>query len=438
LNVHNPNSLQADADQLWSLMEQLFPICRSMTGNGVRDSLRLLRRVTPIEIVEVPSGTEVFDWSVPDEWNVRDAFVKDSTGRRVVDFRVSNLHLVNGSRPVRDIMNWASLRPHLHTLPDQPDLVPYKTCFHKNEWGFCLSQAQFDSIENAAKGPYEVVVDTTVGEGSFTYGEVFLQGETDREVLFSAHICHPSLANDNLSGICIAALLAKHLAGRPRLRYSYRFLFAPATIGAITWLALNQGKLDRIDHGLVLSLLGDRGNSTYKRSRSGSHAIDQAVEHVLAHSEGDYEIRDFEPFGYDERQFCSPGIDLPMGCLMRTPSGEFAEYHTSGDNLGFVDPACLADSYAKCLRVIEIIENDRILMNRKPHCEPRLDRFGLYESLPSQADARRLQQAVQWVLNLSDGQHSLFEIAARSKMPFALINDAAGRLEAAGLLGNPK
>lgn len=431
MTIHSHDSI---GNQLWSMAERLYPICRSMTGDGVRDTLRVLGETAPVEIHEIPTGTEVFDWTVPSEWNIRDAFVKNARGERVIDFRRCNLHVVNGSLPVSREMTWEALKPHLHTLPDQPDQVPYRTCFFREDWGFCLSQRDFDAIAAGVDGSFDVVIDATIADGSLTYGEMFLPGAVEDEILFSAHICHPSLANDNLSGLSIAAMLAGHLAGLPQRHYSYRFIFAPATIGAITWLALNRDRLHRVRHGLVLSLLGDRGCSTYKRSRSGDAVIDRVAEHVLRHSGLPFEIREFTPFGYDERQFCSPGINLPMGCLMRTPDGEFVEYHTSGDNLDFIDPQSLADSYAKCLGIVEILENDGVFVNLKPFCEPRLGQYGLYKSLPAEADIKRFQQAVQWVLNLGDGNHTLFDIAERSGLPFSAIHQAAYKLRDCGLV----
>lgn len=434
--LNNDSSGDIGAEMM-ALMERLYPICRSQTGDGVRQTLQLLGEIAPVDLHEVPSGTRVFDWTVPKEWNIRDAWVRNSRGERVIDFKLSNLHIVNGSMPVRRTMTWSELAPKLHTLPDQPDLVPYRTCFFKEDWGFCLSFNAFKALEAEGNQTYEVVIDSTLEDGSLTYGEIFVPGETSDEVLFSAHICHPSLANDNLSGLCVAALLARQLLQRQHRRFSYRFVFAPATIGAITWLARNQNKLDRIKHGLVLTLLGDAGQSTYKRSREGTAPIDRIVEHVLGAAGDPFEARDFVPYGYDERQYCSPGINLPMGVLMRTPDGEFPEYHTSADNLAFIDAAALADSYSKCLGIIDVIENDARLINTRPFAEPFLGAYGLYQSMPSDIDVRRFQRAVQWVLNLSDGRASLLDIAIRAGLPFPVILEAARRLGDCGLLAGP-
>lgn len=420
--------------ELHAMAARLFGICRSMTGDGVRETLSLLREWAPFETVEVETGTQVFDWVVPPEWGVRDAFVKDESGKRVIDFRHSNLHLVNGSVPVRTSLTWSELKRHLQTLPEQPDRIPYRTAFFREKWGFCLTQNQFDELEAQGERTYDVLVDTTIEDGSLTYGECVLPGESAQEVLFSAHICHPSLANDNLSGLCIAALLARRLHAMPKRRLTYRFLLAPATIGALTWLAQNLEELDRIRHGLVLSLLGDAGPLTYKRSRRTNAPVDRAVAHVLATSGKPFEVRDFVPWGYDERQFCSPGIDLPMGCLTRTPAGEFKEYHTSGDDLDFIKADALTDSFRTCLEIIDVLENDIVFRNLRPMGEPRLGQHGLYESMPEDADVQEFQHAVQWVLNLSDGRHSLLGVAERSGMRFASLCQAAFRLEACDLI----
>ncbi|MCB1905363.1 MAG: DUF4910 domain-containing protein, partial [Gammaproteobacteria bacterium] len=300
--------------QLFDCVADLYPICRSITGDGVRETLARLGRIVPVQIHEVPSGTAVFDWTIPDEWNVHDACVKDARGERVIDFRSCNLHLVNYSVPFRGRMLLEELRSHLFALPDRPEWIPYRTSYYQKNWGFCLSQQQLDALP---PGEYEVCIDASLKSGYLTYGELYLPGDSPEEVLISAHLCHPSLANDNLSGLTVAAYLARHLQSRP-LNLSYRFLFIPATIGAIAWLARNESVLPKIRHGLVLASLGDPGPLTYKRSRRGDATIDRAAAHVLQQL-GVHELFEFSPDGYDERQFCSPGFDLPVGRLSRTP-----------------------------------------------------------------------------------------------------------------------
>ncbi len=415
---------------MFACVEDLYPLCRSITGEGLRETLDRLGRLVPLERYEVPSGTPVFDWTVPDEWNIRDAWVESPSGERVVDFRDSSLHVVNYSAPVRARLPLAELRKHLHTLPEHPDWIPYRTSYYQRTWGFCLSQHQLDSLQ---EGDYEVCVDSTLAPGHLSYGECYLPGRTTDEVLISSHVCHPSLANDNLAGATVAAFLARSLAGFA-LRYSYRFLFIPGTIGSITWLAHNQATVNRIKAGLVLACLGDPGAPTYKRSRRGDSAIDRTVAHVLRLRGGEPRIRDFSPYGYDERQYCSPGFDLPVGCLTRTPHGEYAEYHSSADNLALVRPESLADSLALTLAVVHALEADRTYLNQNPKCEPQLGKRGLYRALGGLRDSGVDEMAMLWVLNLADGRHRLLEIAERSGYSIDVLQRTAGMLAEHGLL----
>ena len=416
--------------EMYGVIRELYPICRSITGNGLRSSLRILQQFIPLQMHEVPSGTQVFDWTVPKEWNVQDAYVKNAAGERVIDFKSLNLHLVNYSTPVCSKMMLSELKPHLFSMEDYPDWVPYRTSYYKETWGFCLSHRALEQLE---EGEYEVCVDSSLEDGSLTYGELVLPGELSEEVLISCHSCHPSLCNDNLSGMALATFLARHLSTQPR-RYTYRFLFLPGTIGAITWLALNTEKTERIRHGLTVACVGDAGHSTYKRSRQGNAEIDRAVEHVLKHSGQPYEIVDFSPYGYDERQYCSPGFNLAVGSLTRTPHGRFPEYHTSADNLDFVQPAYLADTMAKYLAVFDVLENNRTYRNQKPYCEPQLGKRGLYGSVGGGKSTEDSVLAMLWVLNQSDGGTTLLDIAERSGMEFELIQLAAEALAETDLL----
>jgi len=419
--------------EMFDLVVQLFPMHRSMTGNGVRQTLQTLQKQIPLHIHEVPTGTKVFDWEVPQEWNIRGAYIKDSSGEKIVDYRSSNLHVVSYSQPIHTNMTWRELKEHVHTLPNHPDWIPYRTAHFQETWGFCLPYRQVIQLDQRPDEQLEVCIDAELKEGSLTYGELFIPGESEQEVLLSCHICHPSLANDNLSGIAVATQLAKHLLSAPR-RYSYRFIFIPATIGAITWLSLNEASVDKIAHGLILTVAGDQGCSTYKRSRQGQAEIDRAVEHVLKHSGAPYKINDFQPIGYDQRQFCSPGFDLPMGCLMRTPNGQYPEYHTSADNLDLVKRRFLADTWSKCMSTIDLLEHNRFFLNQNPKCEPQLGRHGLYRAFGRQENQEALQQAVLWVLNMSDGQHSLLDIAERADMSFDIVRQAGDLLLAHQLL----
>jgi aminopeptidase-like protein len=416
--------------EAYAAMEVLYPICRSITGDGTRQSLRVMQNTVPLVLHEIPSGTQVFDWFVPKEWNIRDAYIKNREGERVVDFQSSNLHVLNYSVPVRRKMSLTELRPHLFTLPEMPDWIPYRTSYYRETWGFCLSKTQLDRMED---GEYEVFIDSSLEPGYLTYGEYRIQGATEDEVLLSCHACHPSLCNDNLSGMTIAARLARLLES-VSLRYSYRFLWIPGTIGSITWLARNENILPRIKHGLVLSCIGDSGPFTYKRSRRGDAKVDQAVEHVLRHSGRSFEAVDFVPYGYDERQYCSPGINLPVGCFMRTPNGRYPQYHTSADDLTLVSASSLGESLLQLLRVIQVFEENGRYLNLNPNCEPQLGRRGLYRQMGGVKDAGIREMAILWVLNLSDGKHDLLDIAIRSGLPFEQVSGAVDALKEAKLL----
>jgi aminopeptidase-like protein len=421
---------EARGDDLMALIARLYPICRSITGDGVRRTLEILSEQIDLDVHEVPSGTRVLDWTVPPEWNIRDAYVADSSGRRVIDFRASNLHVVSYSVPVRRTMTLDELRPHLHTLPDQPDLVPYRTSYYTEDWGFCLAHA---ALEVLADGEYEVVIDSTLAPGSLTYGEFIVPGRTDQEVLLSAHVCHPSLCDDNLSGIAVSTKFAATLAGGPRPRLTHRFVFAPGTIGAITWLDRNRDRVDRIVGGLTVTCLGDEHPFTYKRTERGATAIDRAAEHVLARSGLGHEVIDFFPYGYDERQYNSPGFRAPVGSLMRGRHGQFPEYHTSADDLAFVRPARLVEAYDVLHRVLSVLDRDRTFRNLVPHGEPQLGSRGLYRALGG-TDILDAQLAMLWVLNQSDGTASLLDIVERSALGFDSIAAAAELLERHGLL----
>jgi aminopeptidase-like protein len=410
--------------EMYELIAELYPLCRSLTGDGVRKTLSILNKHLPLDIHEVPTGTPVFDWTVPKEWNIRDAYVKNAQGERIIDFHRSNLHVVSYSTPIRKTLRLEELREHLFTLPDRPEWIPYRTSYYTANWGFCLSHNQLLELQD---NEYEVCIDASLGNGHLTYGEYYLPGDTIDEVLLSCHICHPSLCNDNLSGIALVAFLAKYLGARAR-RYSYRFLFIPGTIGSITWLCLNEAQVTKIKHGLVVAGVGDAGHFTYKRSRRGDAEIDRVFSHVLKHSGKDYTITDFFPYGYDERQFCSPGFNLPVGCLMRTPHGQYPEYHTSADGLDFIQPIFLADAFSECLSVLDVLEHNKIYLNQHPKCEPQLGKRGLYGAIGGQPERRLSELAMLWVLNFADGSHTLLDIAEKAGIEFEVIRLAAQAL----------
>lgn len=426
----NACNLEQLGSEMYHLISELFPICRSITGDGVRKTLHILQQHIPLEIHEVPTGTQVFDWTVPKEWNVRDAYIRSASGKKVVDFQACNLHLLNYSTPIHRTMLLTELKEHLFTLPEHPDWIPYRTSYYNENWGFCLTHNTLQSLED---GEYEVFIGTSLEAGHLTYGEYYLPGEIEDEVLFSCHICHPSLCNDNLSGIALATFLASHLSSISR-HYSYRFLFIPGTIGSITWLCLNESKTERIKHGLVISGVGDAGKMTYKKSRRGNAEIDRVVIHVLKHSGEEYAIEEFSPYGYDERQYCSPGFNLPVGRLGRTPFGQYAEYHTSADNLAFVKPQYLTNSFTKYLEVLNVLENNKTYINANPKCEPQLGKRGLYSALGGEQDKKTSEMAMLWILNYSDGTHSLLDIAEQSSISFHSIHQTVKNLQQSGLL----
>lgn len=418
-----------ESRRMMRLIEMLFPICRSITGNGLRRSLAIIGEELPLTVREVPSGTPVLDWTVPKEWNIRAARICRLDGTPVVDFADNTLHIVQYSHAMDAVVPLDALKQHLYTLPEWPDRIPYRTGYYAGSWGFCLSQRTLDGMTEPA---YRVTIDATLGDGSLSFGEAVIEGREEEEVLFSCHCCHPSLANDNLAGIAVAVALARHLREVPR-RLTYRFLFLPGTIGALTWLARNEERLSRIRHGLVLSCLGDSGNLTYKRSRKEDAPIDRIAAYVLERSGEPHTVLPFSPHGYDERQYCSPGFDLPVGRLTRSPNGGYPEYHSSADNLAFIRPDRLGHSLETLKRIVAIIEGDGLYRSLNPKGEPQLGRRGLYRAISDEASGAD-EVALLWVLNLADGRHSLFDTATRSGVPFGRLRAAADLLLAAGLL----
>ena len=416
--------------KMFSMATELYPICRSITGDGVRATLHRIARDLPIHINEVPSGTQVFDWTVPEEWNIRNAWIRDINGNTIVDFRNHNLHIMGYSIPVSRKIKLAELILHLHSLPDQPDLIPYRTSYYKNDWGFCLRHTDLVKMVDSE---YEVFIDSSLHAGHLTYGELAIPGEVEDEFIISTHICHPSLANDNLAGICVAVQIGKFLLKRPR-KYSYRFLFIPGTIGSITWLALNQNLLDHIKSGLVIACAGDTSPLHYKSTPDGDSILDRVMRSVIVTCGQNRQIIDYYPYGYDERQFCSPGINLPVGCLMRSRHGEYPEYHTSADNLEFIKADSMNDTLVTVINAIEVFENNCIYINLKPKCEPRLAKYGLYNDCGGQRNSKFDELVYLWILHLSDGNNDLLSIAEKSGIPFCIVLQAARELRSCGLL----
>jgi aminopeptidase-like protein len=418
-------------EAMLALVRRLYPVCRSITGDGVRETLRAVGEHVPLTLHEVASGTAVFDWTVPPEWNLREAWIADASGRRVVDSRASNLHVVSYSTPLRRRMPLSELKPHLHALPEQPDLIPYRTSYYKPDWGFCLAQRQLETLRD---GEYEVCIDATLEPGHLSFGECALPGKSRDEILVTAHVCHPSLANDNLSGIAVATALCSALAARPR-RLSYRFLFIPGTIGSLTWLALHKDSLAPVRAGLSLVCLGDDRPLSYKRTLGGEAEIDRAAAQLFAERGAGDRLIDYFPFGYDERQFNSPGFRLPFGSLMRGRHGHFPEYHTSADRPELLSPARLEDARDAALALFERIEGNARYRNLAPHGEPQLGKRGIYRALGGERSLADLSLAMLWLLALCDGSCDLLAVAERAGMPFALVRQAADVLVEHALLG---
>ena len=417
-------------EDMFALAERLFPICRSITGNGVRETLAIIKEHIPIDVHEVPSNTKVFDWIVPREWNIREAYIKNEQGERIIDFKNSNLHVVNYSTPVNKKLTLTELKEHLFTIPENPDWIPYRTSYYDDVWGFCLTHNQMEAME---EGTYEICIDSDLTDGHLTYGEYLIKGESNEEILLSAHICHPSLANDNLSGIAVLVEIAKYLNSISH-HYTYRLIFAPGTIGSITWLARNEDKIKQIKHGLVISCVGDAGSFTYKCSRQKGVEINNVVSYVLKNSKLPHIVENFSPYGYDERQYCSPGINLNVGLFERSKYGEFPEYHTSADNLNFIQPRCLEESYLVIKKCLDVLDANKIYINPYPKCEPQLGKRGLYNAIGGDQDKATKQLALLWLLNQSDGTNSLLEIAELSGIEFDVIHKAALLLENHSLL----
>ena len=413
--------------------DRLFPINRSLTGNGNRETLNILSEIVNLKIYEAPSGAKCFDWTVPPEWNVQEAWVKNSKGEKIIDFEKLNLHLLGYSEPFSGKLNLSELKKHLYSFPDQPDLVPYMTSYYKRRWGFCITHIQ---LENLPEDEYEVCINSALNEnGSMTFGEAYIEGEQKDEIFFSTYICHPSLANNELSGPLVTSHLFSELKKRKKLRYSYRFIFIPETIGSIYYLSIKGEDLrKKMLAGFVVTCIGDSGHFTYKRSRQKNTLADRAAELVLKQTEPDYNILDFFPTGSDERQYCSPGFNLPVGSLMRSMYGKYAEYHTSADNKNFISFSAMEKSIEKYLKIIDVIENNNTYINKIPYCEPQLGKRGLYPTLGSQKSTAEFVESMMWVLNLSDGEHDLIDIADISKLPIESFFEVAEKLKEQNIL----
>jgi len=417
-------------DSIYALAKELFPICRSITGNGVRKTLRILQaEVGMLEIHEVPTGQKAFDWEVPREWNIRDAYVIDPTGEKIIDFQQSNLNVVGYSVPVDKVVSLDELQEHLHSLPEQPNAIPYITSYYQERWGFCLTHTQRETLP---PGQYRVMINSELEKGSLTYGEIILPGRVSEEVFLSTYICHPSMANNELSGPTVVTQIAKWLQTIDR-HYTYRIVFIPETIGSIVYLSRNLDEMKQnIIAGYNITCVGDDRNYSYLASRQGDTLADRVAQHVLGHMHPEFTAYSYLDRGSDERQYCSPGVDLPVASIMRTKYGEYPEYHTSLDNLDLVSAAGLQGAYEVIRRCIECLEANETL-RVTVRCEPQLGKRGLYPTLSTKRTAEMVRDMMN-LLAYADGSRTLLEIADTIGVPMWELIPIVHRLKDEGLL----
>jgi len=420
--------------QMHDLMRRLFYIPRSITGSGNRKTLKILKEYIPeLNIQEIPTGKKVLDWQIPKEWSVKEAHILTPIGSKICDFKECNLHLLNYSEPVDKEVSYKELTEHLHYCEELPNAIPYLTSYYEKVWGFCISYNQLRDLHK--KGKYRAVISSELKDGSLTFADVVLPGKVKDEVLLSCYICHPSMANDSLSGVVLNAFLFRYLKKLQDRYFTYRLVFVPETIGAIAYLSLNGEHLKKYTkYGLVLTCVGDEGKFHYKKTRAGDKEIDKILEHILRHSKFDYEILEFFPTGSDERQYCSLGFNLPVGSLLKSVYARFDEYHTSLDNLEFVTPKGLEESYEIYTQVIDAIEHNHYYVNTKPYGEPFLTKYDLSSTVGSKKKLDISTVKILWILNLSDGKHSLVDIANKSQFPILEMTQTAERLEKVGLI----
>lgn len=430
INGSNPQLSYENCGQfMHRLMAELFPICRSITGNGVRETLNTIQKYIPIEIIEIPTGTKVFDWIVPREWNIRDAYILDESRRKIVDFKEDNLHVVSYSIPVDKTVSLTELQEHLYSLEEQPNAIPYITSYYKEHWGFCITHNQRSSLK---EGTYHVVIDSELKDGSLTYGELILPGSSGKEIFLSTYICHPSMANNELSGPVVTTMLAKWLASEPR-RHTYRIIFIPETIGSITYLSRNLDDMKRNTvAGFNVTCIGDERAYSFLPSRNGSTLADRVSLNVLKFKHPEFIYYSFLDRGSDERQYCSPGVDLPVVSVMRSKYREYPEYHTSLDNLNFVTPLGLQGGYTLLRDCLELLEKNRTY---RAIClgEPQLGRRNLYPPLGTKYPQREVTEILDF-LAYADGTNDLVEISNIIKVPAWRLYEIVDKLLFAGLI----
>lgn len=414
---------------LW--VKDLLPICRSITGPGLRETLKFIQNILPELIIHsVPSGTQAFDWTVPNEWTIRDAFIKNESGQRIVDFQKHNLHVLGYSEPVDEWLTLDELDKHLFSLPDQPNAIPYVTSYYERRWGFCLTHSQRKTLK---PGRYHAVVDSDLKPGVLNYGEMILRGESKEEVLLSTYICHPSMANNELSGPVVTMALAKWLASLEKRRYTYRIIFIPETIGSIVYLSCNLDHLQQqVIAGFNITCVGDDRCYSYLPSRNGDTFSDQVAIHVLKHIDPEFKRYSWLDRGSDERQYCAPGVDLHMATIMRSKYGEYPEYHTSLDDLQLVTPSGLEGGYTALRHAIEILEKN-ITLKITVLCEPQLGKRGLTPNL-STKKMEKQAHTMRNLISYCDGLNDLLAISELICEPFWEVESIATKLRGHQLL----
>lgn len=409
--------------------DRLFPICRSITGNGVRETLKIISEIVPLNIYEIPSGTTIFDWTIPKEWNIRNAYIITPDGRKICDFHTHNLHIVNYSIPIHQKMSFDELKKHLHTIPSKPKAIPYVTSYYQENWGFCITYEEYLTLPT--HGTYEVFIDSSLSDGYLTYADAILKGNTNDEILISTYICHPSMANNELSGPLVSMFLYQKLAQLSHRHYTYRFVFVPETIGALAYLHQYGNHLKQYcKAGYVITCVGDRGIFHYKQSKNGHTLADKCAIHTLKYANRPHRILPFYPGGSDERQYCSPAFNLPVGSLMRTPYREFPEYHTSLDNKEFISFRALNESIEMYYQIIQTIELNQTYINQYPHGEPQLSKRNLY----TQNISREQVMQMMYILQYSDGQNDIIDIAEKMKVSASKLKDSINILLKNGLI----
>jgi aminopeptidase-like protein len=432
------------ASEIRSYLERLFPITRSILGDGNRETLQILNEIIPLNIKEYNTGTVVYDWEIPKEWVIRDAWIKNEKGEKIVDYNTNNLHLLNYSIPQHKNLRLAELKNNLHYFIEQPEIIPYRTSYYNENWGFCVSYNRYLELFNEEE-TYEIYIDSELRNGSLTLADYIVKGETNNEYLFSTYFCHPSMANDNLSGILLQALLARELSNR-KLKNTYRFVFVPETIGTITYCAMNEAEMKKIKGGYVLTCLAGQGSYGYKHSFIGNHLVDRLAHQTFSEKQIDFISYPFMPQGSDERQYSSPGFRIPIGSVHKDKYHEYAYYHTSGDNLDYLSIEAMLTTLDIYLSIVDKLEKDTTFISLNPHCEPRLGKRGLYPTIgrrtmysyKEEGDKFAAYQdeldIIMWLLFYADGKHNLLDIAEKHRFHFDQLHEVLMKLSDKGLI----